>query len=137
MNNVDQVKINDLLMEREKQFVAINQCEMVIENILGQAYPALQLYDLPSLRPKSKKRAAKKKKQQKVPAIRRLKKDAESAYQVTFQEAGEEKKVYQRDPRVIQALLKADLDECRITQVETVYFDPAGEVVSIAAIYPK
>ena len=134
MDRQQQILINDLLKEREELFAVIYECEKVIENILGQPHPDLPMYPLPS-RCKPKKKRKSKAQANKNKPLRRLKKPEENAFALTVVTPEETLYLYQRDHRVIQAMINMALPDYKIMKVETVKFDKNGDVNVVATIY--
>ena len=117
---IAEARLYDLLMERELQFVRINEYEQKIEKLLGVPYEQLPVFDIPSFSRKRRKSA--KKTRPKKRTIRRLKPDLEDAYLVEYKYNGVESSEILREYRLVQLLVKNDLDDISVLRISTVKF---------------
>jgi len=90
MRRDEQIRVNELLLQREELFLCIHAAETEVNRILGAAFP-FNLPELPSLRRGKRKasdiRPTSTAKPAKSPAdtLRRLE-DSESGYRVTYRQ---------------------------------------------------
>lgn len=117
----EQVKIIDLLMEREQAFIRIRDIEQRLQTLLGQAYPLPPVPALPSRIPKGKLLNSAKKNtfKQKLRPLRAN----ETAYRVLYIYENEEKETLEYSYEMLQELLRNPTSFLTILQIKILTID--------------
>ncbi|MDX2111686.1 MAG: hypothetical protein SFY80_15750 [Verrucomicrobiota bacterium] len=123
-----QIRINQLLLERDELFVRISEIERTAANILGEPYP-FSRPPLPSDY-RAKPKPPPKAKAARSLVVRPLL-DSESCYRVTYVQYGQPVQEDHLDPAAITTLLASQTAQLKVVALDTV--DKGGRV--IAKIY--
>jgi hypothetical protein len=122
-----QIRINQLLLEREALFARIYACEQAAAKLLGAAYP----WERPVLpsdqRTKRRPGAARAAAGARDP-LRRLE-PGEVAFRVTYQQFGREVSEEHDDHEALRGLLAGQTAQLQVWRVETI--DAAGAPVAL------
>ena len=125
MATVQQIRLNQLLLEREARFVRIYACEQAAAKLLGEPYP-FQRPVLPSDQ-RGKRKAAAKAGGAGRDLLRRLE-AGETAYRVLYQHFGREATEEHDDVEALRVLRASQTPQLQVQRVETI--DAAGAVVA-------
>jgi hypothetical protein len=120
-----QIRLNQLLLEREALFVRIHACEQGAAKLLGEPYP-FERPPLPSDQ-RGKRKAAKAGGPGRD-ALRRLE-SGEVAYRVVYQNFGREVTEEHDAVEALRVLLASQTAQLQVVRVETI--DAAGAVVVV------
>lgn len=125
MNLDRQIRVNELLLQREEQFLRIHATETEIIRLLGGPYPFTRPALPSDRRPRKKPTAPRSAPAATSPsaALRRLA-DTEAAYRVTYRQFGRETIETHPEQTAIATLLAAQTPELRVLRLETI--DAAG-----------
>lgn len=127
MATAQQIRLNQLLLEREALFVRIHACEQAAAKLLGEPYP----FERPPLPSDQRgKRKATKAGGPGRDALRRLE-PGEVAYRVVYQNFGREVTEEHDEVEALRILLASQTAQLRVVRVETI--DAAGAVVAVVA----
>ena len=119
MTPFDKIRITDLLMQREKAWIKIWECEQGIGRILdGASYPFLVPLPLPSFK-KAQKPSGKTSKI----TLRRLRTPQENAYRLIYEFENKIEETLQVDTELIRTLLNSPIETFKILSIETVKFE--------------
>ena len=123
MNISDNIRLADLLLQRDLAFVRVAECERQIQDILGAPYPFPPLPDLPSLR---RKKAGKKS----APAnravargafkLRALRRPVENAYRVEYRRHEGPAVSFLTEADLLRRLILLDTPEFTISAIAAV-----------------
>ena len=126
MQALQEIKIVELLYEREQELLKIHQLEEAVRATLnGENYPFPEPPEMPSLMVKMKKgrkKQSNKKNTEKHDFIRKLQSPGENAYRIVFEYQGEEKESFQNDEDLLKTLLTFPNEAVNILKIETVFF---------------
>jgi hypothetical protein len=121
-----QIRLNQLLLEREALFVRIHACEQAAAKLLGEPYP-FERPVLPSDQ-RGKRRPAAKPGGTGRELLRRLE-PGEVAFRVVYQNSGRELIEEHDDVEALRVLLASQTAQLRVVRLETI--DAAGAVVAV------
>lgn len=110
----EQIRLNELLLERERLFVRVAQIEAKVDEIVDGDFP-FEPPDLPC-QYKPPKTATK---ESKATKIRRLR-EGEAAYRVRYLQGADEREELHAQAPVVERLLKLGAETLRVTRVEIV-----------------
>ncbi len=112
-----QLRIADLLRQREEQFAILHRCEKRIASLLGGAYPFPPLPPLPSQTrpPRRRPKPAKTGR----PTLRALLPDEENAYHIRYTWNGQTQTSFCTDATLLRKLLADPPAELAIDRVAT------------------
>ncbi|MFA4945533.1 MAG: hypothetical protein WC789_12635 [Lentisphaeria bacterium] len=130
MTMLESIRLTDLLLERESEFVRIAECERLIQGILGQPYPFTPPPPLPSLakrRPPRRPRKGEEAGGAAAVALRPLR-ERENAYRVTWRQGEEAEVSFQADRALVQRLLALREPEFTVMEVAAVQVASPAEV---------
>lgn len=112
-----QIRLNEILLDREKAFARIAAIEAEIDTILGQSFPYPPPPDLPSRQKRKKSRRAKKAKPPDPIRLGPLGPD-EHAYRIHFLEDGVPACENHFAPGPLERLLALTPEGIRVTRIE-------------------
>jgi hypothetical protein len=127
MRRDEQIRVNELLLQREELFLCIHAAETEVNRILGAAFP-FSLPELPSLRRGKRKasdiRPTSTAKPAKSPAdtLRRLE-DSESGYRVTYRQFSKILVEDHQEFEAIRTLLACQGANLHVQAIETLATD--------------
>ena len=127
MRRDEQIRVNELLLQREELFLCIHAAETEVNRILGAAFP-FSLPELPSLRRGKRKasdiRPTSTAKPAKSPAdtLRRLE-DSESGYRVTYRQFSKILVEDHHEFEAIRTLLACQGANLHVQAIETLATD--------------
>ncbi len=129
MRRDQQIRINELLLQREELFLRIHAAETEAARILGEPYPFTRP-TLPSDRRVKRKPGPARasdgtKKSAPEAALRRLE-ESEAAYRVTYRQFGREVTETHLEQAALATLLASQAAHLQVLRIETL--DPAGAV---------
>ncbi len=125
MATAQQIRLNQLLLEREALFVRVHACEQAAAKLLGEPYP-FERPPLPSDQ-RGKRKAAKTGGVGRD-ALRRLE-PGEVAYRVVYQNFGREVTEEHDEVEALRILLASQTAQLQVVRVEAV--DAAGAVMAV------
>ncbi len=128
MNLRNSLQLNELLIQREGEFLRVHQCEQAIAKILDGQYPIPPPPDLPSIRGNSKTTSKARTAPGDPPQRVRTLGTNETGYQIHYQQGEERYTDTTADRKIMQWLLRPD-SGWNILSIKTVDF--AGEVQEI------
>jgi len=120
MPDVHQIRLNQLLLEREAQFVRVHDLEQAAAQILGEPYP----FTRPAL-PSDTRRKSRPGPRTAASArdtLRRLE-DGETAYRVTYRHGARECSEEHDDLEALRTLVAAQGSRLTISRIETLRAD--------------
>lgn len=125
MTTAQQIRLNQLLLEREALFVRIHACEQAAAKLLGEPYP----FERPTLPSdlRGKRRVAKNAATARD-SLRRLE-PGEMGYRVFYQNLGREVTEEHDEVEALRALLASQTRQLQVVRVETI--DAAGAAVAV------
>lgn len=128
MRREQQIRINELLLQREELFLRIHAIEQEVTRILGEP-PPLPRPALPSdVRPKRKAPAGRSPRADAPPSLRKLE-SIESAYRVTYHQFDREHIEIHPDSAALATLLACQGAHLRVTRIETL--DAEGSACAV------
>ncbi len=130
MPDARQIRVNQLLLEREAQFVRVYDLEQAAAQILGEPYP----FTKPPL-PSDQRRKAKAAPRATASArdhLRRLE-EGEAAFRVTYRHCGRECIEEHDNPDALRALVAAQGARLVVDRIETL----RGDGTSAAVLYRR
>lgn len=125
MDSLREIRIIDLLGQREEQWQKIAAVEAHIRGLLdGCDYPFPAPPELPSAAKVKRKRAAKAgaSKQARQSALRELSSPDENAYRIVYAYNGAEKESFQDDCAFVKQLLEFPVEAFEIRRIESVLY---------------
>lgn len=124
------IAINGLLIKREVAFARVGSIEQSINELLGGDYPFPTPEAIPpsTQKRKGKKKAAKAKKPQGPPKLRRLR-SPEVAYRIHTIEQGQPQQRDASDLKPLEAIIKGTIAGIKLTKAETL--NSSGEAVEV------
>lgn len=125
MATAQQIRLNQLLLEREALFVRIHDCEQAAARLLGEPYP----FERPSLPSdqRGKRKAVKAGGPGRDP-LRRLE-PGEAGYRLVYRSFGREVTEEHEDVEALRTLLASQTAQLQVVRLETV--SAAGTVVAV------
>lgn len=132
MRRDQQIRINELLLEREELFLRIHALERTATELLGEPYPFTRP-PLPSDQKTKRKATPARAASAPRERLRRLE-DTESAYRVTYAQFGITVEEEHSEPGALNTLLASQSAELRVLRIETV--DPKGQTREILFTAP-
>lgn len=127
MRRDQQIRVNELLLQREELFLRIHAAETEASRLLGEPYPFTRPLLPSDHRAKRKAGPPKKAAEKKTPAdtLRRLE-DDEAAYRVTYRQFSQTLVETHFDHAAIATLLASQAAHLQVLGIETI--DAAGTV---------
>jgi hypothetical protein len=127
MQRDQQIRINDLLLQREELFLRIHAAETEATRLLGSPFPFVRPALPSDFRSKKKPSAPRKPPAPRPPeAVLRALADDETAYRVTYRQFGRTAVETHVEPAALATLLTSQTADLRVVSLETL--DPAGTV---------
>ena len=123
MATAQQIRLNQLLLEREALFVRVYACEQAAAKLLGGAYP-FERPALPSDRRTKRKPGESLGAGAATDPLRRLE-PGEAAFRVTYRQSGREVSEDHDDVEALRVLLASQTEQLRVLRVETLDADGA------------
>ena len=135
----DQIRLTDLLLQRDEAFVRVADCERQIQTILGVPYPYPPLPELPSLcrkKPVKKAAAGRTGVSRSSLKVRPLKRPAENAYRVEYRRDHDTAAVsFLTDPDLLRRLLSIATPQFRVTAITTVSLRAPDQYTVVDELY--
>lgn len=124
MQRDQQIRINELLLQREELFLRIHAAETEASRLLGEPYPFTRPALPSDQRAKRKPGAPRKPAEKKSPAdaLRRLD-DGETAYRVTYRQFGREVVETHHEHAALATLLASQAAHLKVLRIETLGAD--------------
>jgi hypothetical protein len=119
-----QIRINELLLQREELFLRIHAAETEASRLLGEPYPFTRPALPSDQRAKRKPGAPRKAVEKKSPAdaLRRLE-DGETAYRVTYRQFSQTVVETHHDQAALATLLASQAAHLQVLSIETIGAD--------------
>lgn len=118
MTTTQQIRIHELLLEREALFARIHACEREASRLLGEPYPFTRPA-LPSDQKAKRKGGASRNTGAQRDPLRRLE-EGESHYRVTFNNLGREFAEDHDELEALRTLLACQTEHFRVLRIETI-----------------
>ena len=134
MATTQQIRLNELLLEREALFVRVYACEQAAEKLLGGPYP-WERPALPSDRRAKRTAGAVKGGSVAREPLRRLE-PGEVAFRVTYRNFGREVSEEHEDVEALRGLLASQTAQLRVLRVETIGADGGTKVATLLDVQP-